>query len=68
MRHAALTPVLDAPNLFDCWQCCLTGRCCRARKAWALQNDIAALDAANEAATGEYDKLASRNQEVLGPC
>lgn len=47
------TPAL---TWLSCW--------CRAQKARALRDDLAALEAASEAAQGEYDKLTDRNQKV----
>ena len=38
----------------------------RAQKARTLRDDLAALEAATEAAEGEYNKLTDRNQKVAG--
>ena len=46
----------SALTWLSCW--------CRAQKARALRDDLAALEAASEAAQGEYDKLTDRNQKV----
>lgn len=39
----------------------------KSAKAENLQNDVAALDAAAQAAQGEYDRITERNQEVWLP-
>lgn len=38
----------------------------KASKAATLENDVAALDAAAQAAQAEYDKITQRNQQVGG--
>ena len=38
----------------------------KSAKAAALENDVAALDAAAQAALGEYERITQRNEEVGG--